>query len=107
MTDIELVIKIDKDIVQGIIDGENDVPRNIVRAFQATIADAIKNGVLLPKKHGRLIDADYEVSSDGRTVNSVCGYLAPTIIEADIKKIRKGTPLEENDSGYNCENWIP
>ena len=22
-------------------------------------------------------------------------------------KRRKGTPLEENDSGYNCENWIP
>lgn len=55
MADIELVIKIDKDIAQGIIDGENDAPRNIVRAFQATIADAIKNGTLLPKGHGRLI----------------------------------------------------
>lgn len=32
---------------------------------------------------------------------------APTIIEADVPKRRKGTPLEENDNGYNCENWIP
>lgn len=38
---------------------------------------------VLPKGHGRLIDANYKVSSDGRTVNSVCGYLAPTIVEAD------------------------
>ena len=27
--------------------------------------------------------------------------------EADAPKRRKGTPLEENDSGYNCEDWIP
>ena len=32
---------------------------------------------------------------------------AQTIIEADAPKRRKGTPLEENDSGYNCKNWIP
>lgn len=31
----------------------------------------------------------------------------PTIIGADAPKRVKGTPLEENDSGYNCENWIP
>jgi len=43
----------------------------------------VENGTVLPKGHGRLIDADYKVSSDGRTVNSVCGYMAPTIIEAD------------------------
>ena len=47
MADIELVIKIDKDIAQGVIYGENDAPRNIVRAFQATIADAIKNSTPL------------------------------------------------------------
>ena len=52
MAEIELVIKLDKDIAQGIIDGEKDAPRNIVRAFQATIADAIKNGTVLPKGHG-------------------------------------------------------
>jgi hypothetical protein len=43
----------------------------------------IANGTQLPKGHGRLIDADYKVSSDGRTIDTVCGYMAPTIIEAD------------------------
>lgn len=47
------------------------------------LVDAVKNGTPLPKGHGRLIDADYKVSSDGRTIDTVCGYMAPTIIEAD------------------------
>jgi hypothetical protein len=45
---------------------------------------AMKNGTPLPKGHGRLIDADFRVSSDDRTIDSVCGYMAPTIIEADV-----------------------
>lgn len=49
---------------------------------------AIKHGKVLPKGHGRLIDADYKVSSDGRTIESVCGYIAPTIIEADKGEVR-------------------
>jgi hypothetical protein len=42
-------------------------------------------GTPLPKGHGRLIDADYKVSSDGRTIDTVCGYIASTIIEADVE----------------------
>ena len=44
---MKLIIDIDEDIAQGIIDGEDEIPRNIVRSFQATIADAIKNGIPL------------------------------------------------------------
>ena len=44
---MKLIIDIDKDIAQGIIDGKGEMPRNIVRSFQATIADAIKNGIPL------------------------------------------------------------
>lgn len=44
---MKLIIDIDEDIAQGIIDGEGEKPRNIVRSFQATIADAIKNGTPL------------------------------------------------------------
>ena len=43
---MNLIIKIDDDIAKG-IRGENECevePREIVRSFQATIADAIKNG---------------------------------------------------------------
>lgn len=44
---MKLLIEIDDDIAKG-IRGENDCkvePREIVRSFQATIADAIKNGI--------------------------------------------------------------
>lgn len=44
---MELIIKIDDDIAKG-IRGENECevePREIVRSFQATIADAIANGI--------------------------------------------------------------
>ncbi len=44
---MKLIIDIDEEIAQGIIDGEGEIPRNIVRSFQATIADAIKNGTPL------------------------------------------------------------
>lgn len=47
---MKLIIDIDKDIAQGIIDGKGEIPRNIVRSFQATIADAIKNGTPLEKE---------------------------------------------------------
>ena len=77
MADIELVIKISED------------EYNIAKYGQYgninvdTVRKAIANGTLLPKGHGDLIDPSYEVSTDGRTVYDVCGYLAPTIIEAD------------------------
>lgn len=77
MADIELVIKIPED------------EYNIAKYGQYgninvdTVRKAIANGTLLPKGHGDLIDSSYEVSTDGRTVYDVCGYLAPTIIEAE------------------------
>jgi hypothetical protein len=93
MADIELVIKLDEDIAQGIIDGKNDAPRNIVRAFQCTIADAIKNGTPLPKGHGDLIDRDnllvdsyYTCDLSGNEINIVevmTVKMADAIIEAD------------------------
>lgn len=96
MADIELVIKIDEGIAQGIIEGKNDIPRNIVRSFQATIADAIKNGTLLPKGHGKIIDESeitevYFTQIEGKIINGmkmsnrnmVTGTNAPTIIEAE------------------------
>lgn len=52
-------------------------------AMDKLIRQAVIDGIPLPKGHGRLIDADYKVSSDGRTIDAVCGYMAPTIIDAD------------------------
>ena len=74
---------------------------------------AIKNGTPLPKGHGRLIDECLTVDDVFKAViesllnKGLAEGDAPTIIEADTPKMRKGTPLEENDSGYNCEDWIP
>jgi len=78
---------------------------------------AIVNGKILPKGHGKLIDADelfLDIQTDeqmrlGEHLAWVRKRIedAPTIIEADAPKRRKGMPLEENDSCYNCENWIP
>ena len=95
MANIELAIKIDEDIAQAIIDGENDEPRNIVRSFQATIADAIKNGTIFPESHGRLIDiSPYEQwfnpvvqYDDGDHIYQVYTKNIPTVIEADRENV--------------------
>ena len=52
---MQIVIKLDDDIVEGIKQSDMDSARMAVRNFQATIADAIKKGTPLPKGHGRLI----------------------------------------------------
>lgn len=79
---MQIVIDIDEGIMQGIIEGKGDKPRDIVRSFQATIAGAIKNGTPLPKGHGRLIDADAVLSDPfGDTYKDI--EVAETIIEAD------------------------
>ena len=77
MSDIELVINIPEEKLSMI---KNEMYCGI---YDAELYKAIVNGTLLPKGHGDLIDSSYEVSTDGRTVYDVCGYLAPTIIEAD------------------------
>ena len=87
---MQIVIDMDDDIAHGIIEGQNDEPRNIVRNFQATIADAIKNGTVLPKGHGDLKDMNDLCYKSRYGCKSSCDYLhtcdlydAPTIIEAD------------------------
>lgn len=52
MADIELVIKIPDYIVESVKNS------NICPYEKFKIYDAIKNGTPLPKRHGRLIDAD-------------------------------------------------
>ena len=103
---MQIVIEIDEDIAQGIIDGKEEASRNIVRSFQATIADAIKNGTPLPKGHGRLIDGDeldgvmyheaFEKDTDLQKWDSGCWIRykmfenkmadAPTIIESESEE---------------------
>lgn len=97
MADIELVIKLDKDIAQGIIDGKNDIPRIIVRGFQATIADAIKKGTPLPKGHGELKDTQDIINRLNLNYNN-----HQTISVQSIKDIVQTIPTTiEADKGEN------
>lgn len=110
--------------------------KTIFDEHNSELATVINDGKLLPKGHERLIDADAFITTmedvskrqkynellidDSLTVDDVFKAIieslqnkglaegdSTTIIEADVPKRRKCTPLEENDSGYNCENWIP
>lgn len=95
--------------------------------YSKSLGDVVRDGTPLPKGCGRLGDLDalekeivngikagnyeegYEAFANINDMDDCveCVKYADTIIEADAPKRRKGTPLEENDSGYNCENWIP
>ena len=84
------------------------------------LVDVIRNGTPFPKGHGVLkdvtnlmrglytdIQARAEETFTSSDVYKMIDEECPTIIEADKPKKKAGIPLEENDSGYNCENWIP
>ena len=109
---MQIVIEIPEEDYTNIKNAINSLIENGVElTSMSKVCLAIKDGAPLPKGHGRLID-EREVYK-----KFYCRCLAgvakevldetSTIIEADTPKRRKGTPLEENDSGYNCENWIP
>ena len=79
MADIELVIKIPEESFSE-IDDENYQSK--ISWYDTTLFCAIKNGTLLPKGHGRLIDADAVlVAPFGNTYIDI--GIAETIIEAD------------------------
>lgn len=97
MADIELVIKIDEEQYEHI----KHMTMYEVKDYHALmydICERIKNGTLLPKGHGRLIDADtleYTCNSDECGMLTGCNHCqyhiitedeiddAPTIIGAD------------------------
>ena len=95
MGNIELVIKIPEEIRLALI---NNVQLSMDQQsiFDSYIKQAIINGTLLPKGHGRLIDVDAimrELSVvSSRPVKSQMYMIerAPTIIEADKESEDKG-----------------
>ena len=74
MADIELVIKIPKQVYNYITRLNS---RNLAEEY-------IKNGTPLPKGHGRLIDADKFISEHFGEVARLVDD-APTIIESDTE----------------------
>lgn len=63
-----------------------------------SFGETIKNGVVLPKGHGRLIDADKATRSclEHTGKRSLLIDLAPTVIEADVPDINVGKKEEED-----------
>ena len=108
---MQIVIDIPEEI-KAVIDknGTNEI-------VSETLWQAVKKGTPLPKGHGRLIILSEDAVKREQTfLGSLCqswisdvslSNATVAIIEADVPKRRKGIPLEENDSGYNFENWIP
>jgi hypothetical protein len=77
MSDIELVIKIPKRVYNYIRKYEHIANSDIL-----DIKDAIINGILLPKGHGRLFDERDIVSSNYEVIGNRIYELEP-IIDAD------------------------
>ena len=63
-----------------------------------SFGEAIKNGVVLPRWHGRLIDADKATISclEHTGKRSLLIDLAPTVIEADVTDINVGKKEEQD-----------
>ena len=84
MADVELVIKIPEELKNKIDNANEDKYSTYIWWFDTTLYCAIKNGTLLPKGHGRLIDADEliegKVANDWTRIQAEC---SPTIIEAE------------------------
>lgn len=87
MTNVELVIKLDHYAYRDVIAHGGNSEK---------LVDAVRKGTLLPKGHGRLIDADYITKDFNTFQDSFCINLldmgrgrlnvvctAPTIIGAD------------------------
>ena len=58
---MKIVIDIPEDIYRQLKDGDNNGSTNAGNTFHNTAFESISNGVVLPKGHGRLIDADEEI----------------------------------------------
>ena len=82
MGDIELVIKINEDIYEARKSWVGN-PMRLLTDLDSAVAD----GIVLPKGHGRLIDADAVLEDPiGNTYRDI--DIAETILEADDE--RKG-----------------
>ena len=94
---MKIVIDIPDDLVTKINNSDADDAIRAVRWYECSIVYAVKNGTVLPKGHGRLINADYiklfsidhdswnGVEYEGiiKVVPVIAIDTAPTIIEAD------------------------
>lgn len=70
----EIVIKLTDNCYKRVVGYKENLPMQIL--------EAIRHGVVLPKGHGRLIDAD---DIDNHIIGHIDTRSCPTIIEAESK----------------------
>lgn len=99
MADVELAIKIPEELFSE-IDDENY--QSVISWYDTTLYRAIKDGIVLPKGHGRLIDADTLKKDDEVTEWLSCntvrtGKMLKSFSELFIKKIDATKTIIEAD----------
>lgn len=96
MADIELVIKIPEDMYQKIKETSMVISgRRSGKRFDYILFNAVNTGTLLPKRHGRLIDAEHFVEEHPLAFVRDVINNEPTIIKAD--KEESGTDNGKED----------
>ena len=103
MADVELAIKIPEELFSK-IDDENY--QSVISWYDTTLYCAIKDGIVLPKGHGRLIDADTLKKDDEVTEWLSCntvrtGKMLKSFSELFIKKIDATKTIIEAESEDN------
>ncbi len=113
MADVEVVIKIDEEIYQEVVNGRW---RN---GLLGALCTGVENGKPLPKGHGDIVDIEHlarmfwdgnsmEITkSDLSMIEPIIAADRPGNKEADSIRPKAGTPREDYEPEYDCEDWIP
>lgn len=96
MANVELVIKIDEEIYQEAVES------GYSHLYDEVVANAVADGILLPKEYGRLIDVDEVVKEIciEHKVNSI--YELPDELRSFVKKYLSEVPtILKTDTGIH------
>ena len=114
---MKLIIDIDERAYKGCVKLKNNDDMGVL-GFH--LINATANGTPLSEELEKImkelkelafdfddLSPDKELVVDLDNIEEVIDKHISELKGEDVPKRKKGTPLEENDSGYNCENWIP
>ena len=68
MADVELVVKVPEELLDK-LDDENY--QNVIYWYNTTLYRAIKDGIVLPKEHGRIGDLDSVMNDINNDINEM------------------------------------
>ena len=93
MADVELVIKIPEEAYQGVVNGRWG------NGLLGVLCTGVENGTLLPKGHGRLIDADKTLKNTEKiySASNIKDIINPTQMYAIRKMLTTSSTIIEAD----------